>query len=120
MISKIKNHYFQDTLSGLTVALALVPEAIAFSFVAHVDPRVGLYAAIIMGLITAVFGGRPGMISGATGAVAVIFAPLVISQTQAHGMPVALSHLFLAVIVMGLFQLLFGLLRWGKFIRMIP
>ena len=120
MISKIKNHYFQDTLSGLTVALALVPEAIAFSFVAHVDPRVGLYAAIIMGLITAVFGGRPGMISGATGAVAVIFAPLVISQTQAHGMSVALSHLFLAVIVMGLFQLLFGLLRWGKFIRLIP
>ena len=67
-----------DILSGLTVALALIPEAVAFSFVAHVDPVIGLYAAFMMGLITAIFGGRPGMISGATGAVAVIFAPLVI------------------------------------------
>ena len=74
-----------DILSGLTVALALIPEAVAFSFVAHVDPVVGLYAAFMMGLITAIFGGRPGMISGATGAVAVIFAPLVIQQTAAIG-----------------------------------
>ena len=120
MIKTSRYHYWVDPLSGLTVALALVPEAIAFSFVAHVDPRVGLYAAIIMGLITAIFGGRPGMISGATGAVAVIFAPLVISQTQQHGMGVALSYLFLAVVIMGILQLIFGLLRWGKFIRLIP
>ena len=105
-----------DILSGITVALALVPEAIAFSFVAHVDPTVGLYAAFIMGLITAIFGGRPGMISGATGAVAVIFAPLVIQQTQAHGAAVALNYLFLAVGLMGLIQIVFGLLRFGKFI----
>ncbi len=120
MIQYSRRQYWVDTLSGLTVALALVPEAIAFSFVAHVDPRVGLYAAIIMGLVTAVFGGRPGMISGATGAVAVIFAPLVISQTQQHGAAVALSYLFLAVALMGGMQLVFGLLRWGKFIRLIP
>ena len=109
-----------DVLSGLTVALALVPEAIAFAFVAHVDPRVGLYAAFMMGLITAIFGGRPGMISGATGAVAVIFAPMVIAVSAAQGMSVALNYLFLAVIVMGVLQLLFGLLKWGKFIRLIP
>lgn len=109
-----------DILSGVTVALALVPEAIAFSFVANVPPTVGLYAAFMMGLITAIFGGRPGMISGATGAVAVIFAPMVIQQIQANGLPVALSHLFLAVIIMGLLQLLFGLAKWGKFVRLIP
>ena len=109
-----------DILSGLTVALALVPEAIAFSFVAYVDPIVGLYAAFMMGLITAVFGGRPGMISGATGAVAVIFAPLMIQQTAAHGSAVALQYLFLAVILMGVIQLIFGILKWGKFIRLVP
>lgn len=107
-------------LSGLTVALALVPEAIAFSFVAHVDPIIGLYAAFMMGLITSIFGGRPGMISGATGAVAVIFAPLVIQQTKVHGMDGAIGYLFLAVIIMGLIQVAFGLLKWGKFIRLIP
>lgn len=109
-----------DLLSGLTVALALVPEAIAFSFVAHVDPTIGLYAAFMMGLITAIFGGRPGMISGATGAVAVIFAPLVISQTALHGSQSALEMLFLAVCVMGVLQLLFGLFKLGKFVRLIP
>ncbi|MEK9656745.1 MAG: SulP family inorganic anion transporter [bacterium] len=109
-----------DILSGLTVALALIPEAIAFSFVAHVDPRVGLYAAFMVGLITAVFGGRPGMISGATGAVAVIFAPLVIEQTAAFGMATALNALFVAVIIMGLLQCLFAFFRWGKFVRLIP
>lgn len=109
-----------DILSGLTVALALIPEAIAFAFVAHVDPRVGLYAAFIMGLVTAIVGGRPGMISGATGAVAVIFAPLVIQQTALHGPAVALQYLFLAVIIMGIIQVLFGVLRWGKFVRLIP
>lgn len=109
-----------DILSGLTVALALIPEAVAFSFVAHVDPKVGLYAAFIMGLITAIIGGRPGMISGATGAVAVIFAPLVIMQAAAHGTEVALQYLFAAVALMGILQVIFGLLKLGKFIRMVP
>ena len=116
-----KNKSIQhDILSGLTVALALIPEAIAFSFVAHVDPKVGLYAAFIMGLITAIFGGRPGMISGATGAVAIIYAPLVISLTKTVGAASALQHLFLAVIIMGIIQVAFGCLKFGKFIRLIP
>ncbi len=118
-----------DILSGLTVALALVPEAIAFSFVAGVDPKVGLYAAFIMGLITSVLGGRPGMISGATGAVAVIFAPMiamVMEKKQALGlsfaesMESALGYLFVAVILMGMIQITFGALKLGKFIRLVP
>ena len=109
-----------DILSGLTVALALIPEAVAFSFVAHVDPVVGLYAAFMMGLITAIFGGRPGMISGATGAVAVIFAPLMIQQSKMVGTDDAIGYLFSAVILMGIFQMLFGFFRLGKFIRLVP
>ena len=101
-----------DILSGLTVALALVPEAVAFSFVAGVDPLVGLYAAFVVGLITAVFGGRPGMISGATGALAVVMVSLVAD----HG----IEYLFATVILMGLLQIGVGLMRWGKFIRMVP
>jgi SulP family sulfate permease len=120
LIIKKPQNVKNDILSGITVALALVPEAIAFSFVAHVDPTIGLYAAFMMGLITAIFGGRPGMISGATGAVAVIFAPLVIQQTQLHGLSVATQYLFLAVILMGLLQIVFGIFRWGKFVRLIP
>ncbi|OUX37442.1 MAG: sodium-independent anion transporter [Kiritimatiellaceae bacterium TMED266] len=110
-----------DLLSGLTVALALVPEAVAFSFVARVDPVIGLYAAFMMGLITALFGGRPGMISGATGAVAVIYAPLMIGLHE-QGMAGidAESYLFTAVIMMGIIQVLFGLFRLGKFIRLVP
>lgn len=123
--ANIKN----DVLSGLTVSLALVPEAIAFAFVAGVDPKVGLYAAFMMGLITAVLGGRPGMISGATGAVAVIFAPLVakiVEQGQTAGLSAdvvvqqSLGYLFAAVILMGLIQVMFGVLRLGKFIRLVP
>jgi len=101
-----------EVLSGLTVALALVPEAIAFAFVAQVDPLVGLYAAFIVGLITAVFGGRPGMISGATGALAVIMTGLVVI----HGV----EYLFAAVVLMGLIQISAGILRLGKFIRLVP
>jgi SulP family sulfate permease len=99
-------------LSGLTVALALVPEAIAFAFVAHVHPLTGLYAAFIVGLITAAFGGRPGMISGATGALAVVMVALVVQ----HGV----EYLFATVVLMGLLQISFGLLKLGKFIRMVP
>ena len=101
-----------DLLSGLTVALALVPEAVAFSFVAGVAPLVGLYAAFFVGLITALIGGRPGMISGATGALAVVMVSLV-SQ---HGV----EYLFATVVLMGVLQLFAGVMRWGKFIRMVP
>lgn len=110
-----------DLLSGLTVALALVPEAVAFSFVAKVDPVVGLYAAFMMGLITAIFGGRPGMISGATGAVAVIFAPLMLGLYEMGTDPSdSVNYLFVAVILMGVIQMAFGVLRLGKFIRLVP
>lgn len=101
-----------EILSGLTVALALVPEAVAFAFVAGVHPLVGLYAAFIVGLITAVIGGRPGMISGATGALAVVMVSLV----AIHG----IEYLFATVVLMGLLQIMAGIFRLGKFIRLVP
>lgn len=101
-----------EILSGLTVALALFPEAVAFAFVAQVDPLVGLYAAFIVCFITSVFGGRPGMISGATGALAVVITSLVVQ----HGV----QYLFATVILMGILQLFAGVFRLGKFIRIIP
>ncbi len=101
-----------DVLSGLTVALALVPEAVAFAFVAGVEPLVGLYAAFMVGLITAAIGGRPGMISGATGALAVVMVSLV----AAHGV----EYLFATVVLMGILQVLAGVFQLGKFIRMVP
>jgi len=104
--------YRQDVLSGLTVALALVPEAIAFAIVAQVDPLVGLYAAFMVSIIAAVFSGRPGMISGATGALAVVMVSLVI----AHGV----EFLFATVVLMGIIQLLVAFFRLGKFSRIIP
>jgi len=106
------NQIKTDLLSGLTVALALVPEAVAFSFVAGVDPLVGLYAAFMVGLITAAIGGRPGLISGATGALAVVMVSLVAQ----HGV----EYLFAAVVLMGFIQVTAGVLRLGKFIRMVP
>jgi SulP family sulfate permease len=101
-----------ELLSGLTVALALVPEAVAFAFVAGVHPLVGLYAAFLVGLITAVFGGRPGMISGATGALAVVMVALVAE----HGV----EYLFATVVLMGILQVIAGAMHWGKFIRLVP
>ena len=101
-----------EVLAGLTVALALVPEAVAFAFVAGVEPLVGLYAAFIVGLITAVFGGRPGMISGATGALAVVMVDLV----SDHGV----DMLFATVVLMGTLQVGAGIFRLGKFIRLVP
>ena len=101
-----------ELLSGLTVALALVPEAVAFAFVAGVEPLVGLYAAFLVGLVTAVMGGRPGMISGATGALAVVMVSLVAE----HGV----EYLFATVVLMGLLQIFAGAMRWGKFIRLVP
>ncbi len=101
-----------NLLSGLTVALAMVPEAIAFALVAQVSPLTGLYAAVLVAFITSAFGGRPGMISGATGALAVVMVALVV----AHGA----EYLFATVVLMGILQLLFAAARLGKFIRMVP
>ena len=101
-----------ELLSGITVALALVPEAVAFSFVAGVSPTVGLYAAFFVGLITACIGGRPGMISGATGAMAVVMTAFV----TLYG----IEYLFGAVILAGAFQVLAGIFKLGKFIRFLP
>ncbi len=107
-----EGRFHTDCLSGVTVALALIPEAIAFALIAHVSPLVGLYAAFFMCLITSVFGGRPGMISGATGATAVVMVSLVLQ----HG----LSYLFATIMLTGLLQILIGWLRCAQFIRLMP
>jgi sulfate permease, SulP family len=107
-----KVDYKTEILSGLTVALALVPEAIAFAFIAGLSPLTGLYAAFVMGLVTAIFGGRPGMISGATGAVAVV----IVSLAKSYG----IEYIFATVILAGLIQMLAGFLRLGKLIRLVP
>lgn len=109
---KQKVNYKTEVLSGLTVALALVPEAIAFALIAGLSPLVGLYAAFSMGLITSIFGGRPGMISGATGAVAVV----IVALAKSHG----IEYIFATVILAGVLQMSFGFLRLGKFIRLVP
>ena len=118
-----------DVLSGLVVAVALVPEAIAFSFIANVSPIVGLYAAFIIGLVTALIGGKPGMISGATGSVAVVIIGLVIeannklSATGLSGDELyvhMLNYVLLATIIAGVIQVTVGLLKLGKFIRLVP
>lgn len=117
-VKNVKN----DVLSGITVALALVPEAVAFAFVAGVDPLVGLYAAFMIGLITSIFGGRPGMISGATGALAVVMVNLVSEGNAmgAEGENLGLYYLFATVILMGGIQILAGVFKLGKFVRLIP
>ena len=115
-----------DTFAGITVSLAMIPEVVAFAFVAQIDPLVALSGAFIIGLITAVFGGRPGLISGAAGAVAVIFVTMI-SQGHAKGMlmdtPIdnmGYYYLLAAVILMGCFQIGAGLLKLGRFVRLIP
>lgn len=112
IISKRKESIKNDLLSGLTVALALVPEAVAFAILAHLHPLTGLYAAFTIGLIASIVGGRPGMISGATGAIAVVVGALVLSHGE--------EYLFAAVMMMGLIQIIFGVLKMGKFIRLVP
>jgi SulP family sulfate permease len=118
-----------DILSGLVVAVALVPEAIAFSFIAEVSPIVGLYAAFILGLITAIFGGKPGMISGATGAVAIVLVSVTLAAKEillAQGLSGGalsfgiLQYITLTAIVAGTIQILIGLFKMGKFIRLVP
>lgn len=113
-----------DILSGLTVALALVPEAVAFAFVAGVDPMVGLYGAFMMGIVTSLFGGRPGMISGATGAMAVVMVHLIQKGNEVGaGMNIhnlGLQWLFITLLIVGIIQTMAGILRLGKFVRLIP
>lgn len=107
-----KVNYKNEILSGLTVALALVPEAIAFAFIAGLSPLTGLYAAFTIGLVTSILGGRPAMISGATGAIAVVLVAL----TKSHGV----EYIFATVVLAGVIQIVAGLLRLGKFIRLVP
>ncbi len=104
--------YKTEVLSGLTVAMALIPEAVAFALIAGLSPLTGLYAAFVMGLVTSILGGRPGMISGATGAVAVVLISLVVS----HGV----EYVFATVILAGLLQVGAGVARLGKFMRLVP
>ena len=116
MVEKLKSEWFnqprKNILAGIVVALALIPEAIAFSIIAGVDPMVGLYAAFIIATVTAIVGGRPAMISGATGAVALLVTPLV----KEHGV----EYLFAATILMGLIQLILGILKVGRLMKFIP
>lgn len=109
---KQKVDYKTEVLSGLTVAMALVPEAVAFALIAGLSPLTGLYAAFVMGLVTSILGGRPGMISGATGAVAVVIVALAIS----HGT----EYIFATVVLAGIIQVLAGVFRLGKFMRLVP
>lgn len=129
-MGKIFNNFIgnpkNDILSGLTVALALVPEAVAFAFIADIDPMVGLYGAFMMGLITSLFGGRPGMISGATGAMAVVMVYLVKEGNEA-GLALSepiqnlgLQWLFITLLFVGVIQMLAGFFKLGKFVRLIP
>ncbi|KAB2808606.1 SulP family inorganic anion transporter [Phaeocystidibacter luteus] len=127
-MSRIFNNFTfnpsKDILSGLTVALALVPEAVAFAFVAGVPPMVGLYGAFMMGLITSLFGGRPGMISGATGAMAVVMVHLIMVGNEVGDSlgqeNLGLSWLFITLLITGVIQMMAGVLKLGKFVRLIP
>lgn len=107
-----KVDYRTEILSGITVAMALIPEAVAFALIAGLSPLTGLYAAFMMGLITSIFGGRPGMISGATGAIAVVLTPLALTY--------GVEYVFAAVVLAGLFQVIAGVLRLGKLMRLVP
>jgi len=115
-----------DILSGLTVALALVPEAVAFAFIAGIDPLVGLYGAFMMGIVTAIFGGRPGMISGATGAMAVVMVHMIQQGNKvgdALAQPIenlGLHWLFITLLIVGIIQITAGVFKLGKFVRLIP
>ena len=105
-------NYKTEVLSGLTVAMALIPEAVAFALIAGLSPLTGLYAAFMMGLVTSILGGRPGMISGATGAVAVVLVALA----KSHG----IEYIFATVILAGMLQITAGLLKLGKLMRLVP
>ncbi|NOR87355.1 MAG: sodium-independent anion transporter [Bacteroidales bacterium] len=126
LINNFSSNPKNDILSGFTVALALVPEAVAFSFVAGIDPLVGLYGAFMMGIVTAIFGGRPGMISGATGAMAIVMVHLI-QQGNAVGIALenpienlGLQWLFITLLFVGIIQMSAGIFKLGKFVRLIP
>jgi len=119
-IEKKNGNLKDDILSGLTVALALVPEAVAFAFIAGVSPVVGLYGAFMMGIVTAIFGGRPGMISGATGATAVVMVSLVKIGSDMGGDGAGLQYLFATLLLAGFIQIMAGVFKLGKFVRLIP
>ncbi len=125
-IKKITPNAKNDVLAGITVSLAMIPEVVAFAFVAQIDPLVALSGAFIIGLITAIFGGRPGLISGAAGAVAVIFVAMI-AEGHSKGMlfdtPIdnmGYFYLLACVILMGIIQVFAGVLKLGKFVRLIP
>ncbi len=125
-VRKIIPNAKDDVLAGITVSLAMIPEVVAFAFVAQIDPLVALSGAFIVGLITAIFGGRPGLISGAAGAVAVIFVDMI-SKGHERGMSFAepvenmgYYYLLATVVVMGLIQVGAGVLKLGRFVRLIP
>ncbi len=130
MTKRLINHFTEnpknDVLSGITVSLALVPEAVAFAFVAGIDPLIGLYGAFIMGIVTALFGGRPGMISGATGATAVVMVHMIaVGNEVGLGLTtpienLGLQWLFITLLLVGGIQIMAGVFRLGKFVRLIP
>lgn len=126
IFNNFTTHPKNDILSGLTVALALVPEAVAFAFVAGIDPLVGLYGAFMMGIVTALFGGRPGMISGATGAMAVVMVHMIQKGNEvgeALATPIenlGLQWLFITLLFVGAIQITAGIFKLGKFVRLIP
>ncbi len=105
------SYIIRNTLAGITTSLAMVPEVVAFALLAHVNPLVGLYAAVILGLVTALFGGRPGLISGGAGSLAVVSVALVVT----HGV----EYLFACIILMGVIQFLFGAFKLGKLIKLV-
>ncbi|HEY8991691.1 MAG TPA: SulP family inorganic anion transporter, partial [Luteolibacter sp.] len=120
LFQKKRGTWKDDVLAGLTTAFAMVPEVIAFAFVAGVPPLTGLYAAFFVGLITAAFGGRPGMASGAAGSLAVVTVALVAEGVRRGGPQAGLDYLFLTVILMGAIQILIGVLKLGRLIRLVP
>ncbi|AIM59975.1 sulfate permease [Cellulophaga lytica] len=107
-----KVDYKNEILAGLTVAMTMIPESLMFAILAGFSPLVGLYGAFIMGLVTAIFGGRPGLISGGAGATVVVLMALM----NSHG----LEYVFAAVALAGVIQMIIGLLKLGKFIRLVP
>ncbi len=107
-----KVNYKTELLAGLTVAMTMIPESLSFAILAGFSPLSGLYAAFIMGLVTAIFGGRPGMVSGGAGATVIVLIALM----QSHG----IEYVFAAVALAGVVQIAVGIFKWGKFIRLVP
>ncbi len=107
-----KVNYKNEIFAGLTVAMTMIPESLSFAILAGFSPLTGLYAAFIMGLVTAIFGGRPGLISGGAGATVIVLIPLMIS----HG----IEYVFATVVLAGIIQIVIGIFKLGKFIRLVP